>query len=92
MRSRSARLAATAAAVAILGTLAAAAPAVAAPADNAAPVAPASAQQIAAMEFVAWYPNKTQCENGGAYYLRHGYSGYVCQLDPLRGWALYVED
>ncbi|MGP3975009.1 hypothetical protein ACTWQF_13570 [Streptomyces sp. 8N114] len=91
MRSRSARLAVTASAVALLGTLAAAAPAVAAPADNAPPAAPSSAQQAAAWEFVAFYPNKTQCQNGGAYYLRHGYSEYICQLDPMRGWALFVQ-
>ncbi|MFI8853337.1 hypothetical protein [Streptomyces sp. 891-h] len=92
MRSRSARIAVTAASVALLGTLAAAAPAVAAPADNAAPVAASTTQQAAAWEFVAWYPNKTQCQSGGEYYKRHGYSAYICQLDPLRGWALYVQE
>ncbi|MFJ2897479.1 hypothetical protein ACIO87_21645 [Streptomyces sp. NPDC087218] len=84
MKSRTARLAATAGAVALLGALAATAPAVAAP-------APASATaQVAASQFIDWYPNKEQCQSGGAYYLRHGYSSYICQLDPMRGWALYV--
>ncbi|MFV5996984.1 hypothetical protein ACNPQM_32425 [Streptomyces sp. NPDC056231] len=87
MRFRTARLAATAGAVALLGALAAATPAVAAPTS----ATPASATaQAAAWQFVAWYPNKTQCQTGGAYYLRHGYSEYICQLDPLRGWALNV--
>ncbi|MEU5833651.1 hypothetical protein ABZ820_08180 [Streptomyces diacarni] len=88
MRSRSVRLAVTASAVALLGTLAAAAPAAAAPQHSA--TGTSSVEQAAAWEFVAWYPNKTQCQNGGAYYLRHGYSNYICELDPMRGWALMV--
>ncbi|MFD8828672.1 hypothetical protein ACFV1C_40865 [Streptomyces sp. NPDC059605] len=87
MKSRTARLAATAGAVALLGALAAATPAVAAPA----PATPtAGTAQAAGYQFMDWYPNKEQCQSGGAYYVRHGYSNYICQLDPTRGWALYV--
>ncbi|UNS96714.1 hypothetical protein MMF93_09445 [Streptomyces tubbatahanensis] len=90
MRSRSVRLAVTASAVALLGGLAAAAPAAAAPQHTTAGTS--SVGQAAAWEFVAWYPNKTQCQTGGAYYQRHGYSNYICQLDPMRGWALMVQE
>ncbi|WP_326685780.1 MULTISPECIES: hypothetical protein [unclassified Streptomyces] len=91
MRSRSARLAATAAAVAILGTLATAAPAAAAT-STPATAGTASVQGANAWHFIDWYPSKEACERGGAYYLRHGYSGYRCEMDLTRGWALMVAD
>ncbi|MGI5352070.1 hypothetical protein ACQEU8_28345 [Streptomyces sp. CA-250714] len=90
MRSRSARLAATAAAVAMLGTLAAAAPAVAAPGDNAPPRA-ASEQHAAGYSFKDWYRTKAACNDAGAYYVRHGYSDYYCELYAY-GWALMLKD
>lgn len=61
----------------------------AAPITSSAAASPVSAY---ATHFVGWYPDKTSCKNGGEYYKRHGYSGYICQLDPTRGWALYVVD
>ncbi|MET9252297.1 hypothetical protein [Streptomyces sp. NPDC003717] len=89
MRSRTVRIAAAVGAVALLGALGAAAPAVAAPAPAATTSATA---QAAGWEFTTFYPDKTACQNGGAYYLRHGYREYICQLDPMRGWALYVRE
>ena len=89
MTSRLARLAATAGAVALLGTLAAAVPAAAAASVT---TGTASAQQAAAWHFIDWYPDRTACERGGAYYLRHGYTAWRCELEVTRGWALMVRD
>jgi nitrous oxide reductase len=82
------RLTATLGAAALVG-LAGTALAGAASAAPATSASPASAQ---ALHFIAFYPDKASCQVGGEYYKRHGYSGYICQLDSMRGWALYVQD
>ncbi|MET9728080.1 hypothetical protein [Streptomyces zaomyceticus] len=43
------------------------------------------------MHFIAHYGSESQCQGGGAYYVRHGYSSYYC-LRESAGWGLYVWD
>ncbi|MEV5831073.1 hypothetical protein AB0L25_36460 [Spirillospora sp. NPDC052242] len=88
MSRRIVRLTATLGAAAVLGVTGAAL----AGAASAAPVPAAAPASAAGQHFIAFYPDKASCQVGGEYYLRHGYSGYICQLAPMRGWALYVED
>ncbi|MEV4936458.1 hypothetical protein ACGFYE_28915 [Streptomyces zaomyceticus] len=44
-----------------------------------------------AMHFITHYSSESQCQGGGAYYVRHGYSSYYC-LRESAGWGLYVWD
>jgi hypothetical protein len=85
------RLTATLGAAAVIGLAgtALAGTASAAPATSSAAASSASVQ---GSHFIDWYPDKESCQVGGEYYIRHGYSDYICQLDSLRGWALYVLD
>ncbi|WP_157429747.1 hypothetical protein [Actinomadura oligospora] len=88
MSRRIARVAAALGAAAMFGVTGAALAGTA----SAAPAAESSTTAAASgYFFVAFYPNQAQCVGGGEYYMRSGYSSYICQLDPWRGWALYVQ-